>query len=111
MSPASTATTYQLHFGRLINVPELGAKWKTKVSDRQFDEFVDENIIPNFDSFTIVYGRGYWKGDREDVTVVTIVSENLDDAFLIHEIASNYKRDFNQEAVLVNTFTSFPNLI
>ena len=108
---ARTATTYQLYFGRLINVPELGQSWKTKVSDRQFDEFVKENIIPDFDSFSITYGQGYWKGEKEDVTIVTIVSEDLDDAFLIHDIASNYKNDFNQEAVMVNTFTSFPNLI
>jgi hypothetical protein len=48
---------------------------------------------------------------KEDITIITIISDDLDDACHIYDIGNKYKELFCQEAVLINTFTSFPNLI
>jgi len=103
-----TATTYQLYFGRSI---DLGHKLMTRVSDREMNGFIEEIIVPVFDSFSVNQCQGYWRGVREDITVVTIISDDLDDACHVYDIANKYKELFCQEAVLINTFTSFPNLI
>ncbi len=105
---ADISTTYQLYFGRSI---DLGHKLMTRVSDREMNGFIEEIIVPVFDSFSVSQLQGYWKGVKEDITLITIISDDLDDACLIYDIGTKYKELFCQEAVLINTFTSFPNLI
>lgn len=100
-----TATTYQFYFGKQIQV------LNRSVSSLDFSRFLKEHVIPEFESFTVVEGVGYWKGVPEDVFIVTIITEDFYDAITINEIAEAYKKQFYQDAVLVNTFTSFPNLI
>lgn len=108
---ANVQTTYQLYFGRIIDLPQFGHEFQTKVSDREFNDFIKDHVIPEFESFAITQGIGYWRGNKEEVTIVTIISDQYDDAVLIHNIAEAYKRRFEQEAVLVNTFSCFPNLV
>jgi hypothetical protein len=103
-----TATTYQLYFGRTI---DLGNGLFTRVSDREINGFIEEIIVPVFDSFSVSQLQGYWKGVKEDITIITIIGDDLDDACCVYDIGTKYKELFCQEAVLINTFTSFPNLI
>jgi hypothetical protein len=67
--------------------------------------------LDEFDSVVVTEGKGYWKGTLEDVFIVTIITDSYDDAITIHSIAEAYKKRFYQDAVLVNTFSCFPNLI
>lgn len=103
--PQKTATTYQIYFGKQIQV------LNRCVSSLDFSRFLKEHIVPEFESFAVVEGTGYWKGIPEDVFIVTIITENFYDAITINGIAEAYKERFYQDAVLVNTFTSFPNLV
>lgn len=100
-----TATTYQLYLGRHIDV------LNRTVSGLDFSRFIKEMVVPHFPSFAVVEGTGYWKGTGESIFIITIISEDYYDAVRIHEIAEEYKRRFYQDAVLVNTFSSFPNLV
>lgn len=102
---SSTATTYQVVLGRDISI------LNRKVSNLDLDNFVQDEVLTRFDSFTIAFCEGYWKGKVEDVCVITIVSEDYYDAININKIAEAYKKRFYQDAVLVNTFSCFPNLI
>lgn len=100
-----TATTYQFYFGKQIQV------LNRSVSSLDFSRFLNEHVVPEFENFAVVEGIGYWKGTAEDVFILTIITENFYDAITMNSIAEAYKKQFYQDAVLVNTFTSFPNLI
>lgn len=100
-----TATTYQIVLGR--NIPILDRK----VSNLDLDIFIKQDVLPRFDSFTVAHCVGYWKGKPEDVCVITILSEDYYDGISINKIAESYKKKFYQDAVLVNTFSCFPNLV
>lgn len=100
-----TATTYQFYFGKQIQVLNRA------VSKLDFSRFLKEHIVPEFENFAVVEGTGYWKGEPEDVFIVTIITENFYDAIVLNGIAEAYKKQFYQDMVLVNTFTCFPNLI
>ena len=100
-----TATTYQLYFGKQIQVLNRA------VSKLDFARFLREHVIPEFENFAVVEGIGYWKGEPEDMFIVTIITENFYDAIVLNGIAEAYKQQFYQDMVLVNTFTCFPNII
>lgn len=101
----NTATTYQIVFGREIDI------LNRKVSNVDLDLFIQAEVLPRFDSFTVTHCVGYWKGKPEDVCVITIVSDDYYDGISINKIAETYKKKFYQDAVLVNTFSCFPNLV
>jgi hypothetical protein len=101
----STGTVYQVYFGRYIEA------LNRTVSELDFSKFVKDEIVPEFESFSIQDGVGYWKGEPEPIKVLTIVSQSYEDSLPIHSIAEAYKKRFYQDAVLVNTFSCFPNLV
>lgn len=89
-----------LYFGR--NRPEGGV-----VNDSAWTAFVDAEITPRFPSgLTVTDGVGQWRGrsglvERERSEVVTIYHDDTPQAHqAIGEIVVEYKRAFNQEAVL-----------
>lgn len=102
---STTATTYQIVLGR--DIPILDRQ----VSSLDLDLFIEHEVMPRFDSFTISHCVGYWKGQPEDVCVITIVSDDYYDGININSIAEAYKKKFYQDAVLVNTFSCFPNFV
>ncbi len=53
-----------------------------------------------YDGFTILSGRGYWKGTAENSLVIEIVAEE-EDAPKILALAENIKIKNGQESVLV----------
>lgn len=98
-------TVYQLYLGKDIEV------LNRKVSDIDFDRFIQKEVIGDFESFSVTDGIGYWKGKPEAIKILTIISHSYEDALIVHRIADAYKKRFYQEAVLVNTHSCFPNLV
>ena len=72
------------------------------ISDAQWRLFVDEVITPRFPGFTEWDAQGHWKSEKEFTHVVEIIhpTRSANDA-KIHEIIAEYKRRFQQEAVLL----------
>jgi hypothetical protein len=108
---STTATTYQIYLGRVIPTPQLGHEETRKVTDKLFNKFVKQNVVPRFKSFSITQSTGYWNGDPEDVSIITVISEHYLDAIDVHKIAKEYCEQFDQEAVFINSLSSFPSLV
>lgn len=72
------------------------------VSEQELETFIDEVVEARFpEGFTVWRARGRWDGGSEEVMILEIV--HPDDASLerrVAEIADEYRRRFNQEAVL-----------
>jgi hypothetical protein len=95
-----------LYFGR--NRPDGGV-----VSDSSWRAFLDEVVTPRFPAgLTVVDAMGQWKGqsgqvERERAEVVTVLHPG--DAAArraVAEVAAEYKRRFDQEAVLRERITA-----
>jgi len=82
---------FQLFLGR--NIPDAG-----KVTPAMMRDFIREEVCPRFDGFTVTEGVGFWKGEQEQVTILTIIT---DDVWNVTEIATAFKTAFRQESVLV----------
>ena len=82
---------FQLFLGRQI--PNAGT-----VTKAMMKQFIRDEVCSRFDGFTITEGIGFWKGEEEKVTILTIITE---DAWKVSEIAQAFKVGFNQESVLV----------
>lgn len=95
--------TAQLFFGRNV-------AGKPAVSQAQFQRFVDAELTPRFpDGLTVMDGGGQWRGSenqliREAAKVVLIVLPKKGDApARIEAVRTAYKKQFNQDAVLLIT--------
>ncbi|HYC62850.1 MAG TPA: DUF3574 domain-containing protein [Thermoanaerobaculia bacterium] len=72
------------------------------VTQGDLDTFLEEVVEPRFpQGFTVWRARGHWRGGNEEVMVLEVIhpiSARDDDA--VAEIADEYRRRFQQEAVL-----------
>jgi hypothetical protein len=100
----STATTYNITFG-------LYKDGNTPITEDEFNLFLTEEVVPLLDSFSISDTLGFWNGEPEPCRVLTFISSDYDDGVTVYGIALSYKKRFDQEAVMVNSFTSFPELV
>jgi hypothetical protein len=82
---------FQLFLGR--NIPDSGTVTKAMMT-----RFIREEVCPRFDGFTVTEGVGFWKGEQEQVTILTFIT---DDADSVAEIAEAFKVAFRQESVLM----------
>jgi hypothetical protein len=89
-----------LYFGR--NRPAGGT-----VSDAEWQEFLDQVVTPRFPAgLTVVSAAGQWRGqngalEREQAEVLTVFHGGDETARrAIAEVIAEYKRRFQQEAVL-----------
>lgn len=83
-----------LYFGR--SVPH----GREVIDTHSFQTFLAESVTPHFPGFTVQESVGYWKGQRELVYVLTLLSEDSDNfRHQCREIAEHYKTRFHQEAV------------
>ena len=82
---------FQLFLGR--NIPDSGT-----VTKAMMQTFIREQVCPRFDGFTVTEGVGFWKGEQEQVTILTFIT---DDAAAVAEIAEAFKVAFRQESVLM----------
>ena len=82
---------FQLFLGR--NIPDAGT-----VTPAMMQQFIREQVCPRFDGFTVTEGIGFWKGEQEQVTILTFIT---DDADSVAAIAEAFKIGFKQESVLM----------
>ena len=72
------------------------------ISEVEWKLFVDQVITPRFPGFTEWNAEGHWKSDKEFTHVVEIIHPDRSaNNAKIHEIIAEYKRRFQQEAVLL----------
>lgn len=100
----TVATTYTITVGlfRGDNQP---------ISEDEFFLFIEEEVAPLLDSFSIRDELGYFGGQPEPCRVITYVSTDYEDGIAIHAISTAYKTRFDQMAVMVNSFASVPEFI
>lgn len=103
-----TSTTYLMHMG--AHYTDNSGVPRT-VNNGLFNRFISEEVLPRFQSFTIMHADGFWQGKGEPIRVVSITTADQDEAAQIHGIAKRYCERFNQEAVFINALTSVANLI
>jgi hypothetical protein len=79
-----------------------------EVTDEQWQEFVAEVMTPRFPAgFTVIDGRGQWRDGRghlvrESTRIVEFVHDGTpQQQARVRTVASDYKRQFNQQSVLV----------
>lgn len=77
------------------------------VSDAQWRTFVDDAVVPRFpDGFTVIQAEGHWRSgsgaiEREASQVLIVLhADDADSRAAVAAIAADYKRQFQQEAVL-----------
>ncbi|WP_165385871.1 DUF3574 domain-containing protein [Vibrio vulnificus] len=83
----------QLYFG--LSIPGGGL-----VTSAQWDSFVSESIVPNFDGFNIIDSLGYWKGQPENSKIVTVILES-NEVSKAETIARNYATLYHQDSVML----------
>jgi hypothetical protein len=71
------------------------------VSEESWDDFVAKEIVPRFDSFTVLDAVGYWQGSKELSKRVLISPKPEDKAVQkeIDDIVAAYRRRFRQDSV------------
>jgi len=70
------------------------------VSDAEWRDFVEHEVVPAFPGFTEMEGTGYWKGQREAAHMIIVVHpQSGEDNGKIQHIIDEYKSRFQQEAV------------
>ena len=80
------------------------------VNDAEWDEFIADMATPRFpDDLTVLDGKGQWRGsdgeiqkESTKVLLILVPNDDEDTAKLIEELSTEYKRRFDQEAVLKN---------
>lgn len=86
----------ELYFGR--QTPD---SWRHGVADQQWQDFEINEIASRFDGFTVLDGRGYWKGQSEKCKVVVFVHVDTGDTRArIDDIQEEYRKRFGQEEIL-----------
>lgn len=87
-------------FGRNMGTVEV-------VSDADWARFVDEEVSPRLDGFTVVDGQGQWRDEdgqviRERSKVLHLVLRiSTEKSAEVRAIRAAYKARFHQEAVLL----------
>jgi hypothetical protein len=100
----TVATTYTITFGLLQGN-------NTPVTEDQWFLFLTSEVCPLLKHFSVRDELGFWNSEPEPCRVLTYVTQEFNDGISIHAIASHYKARFNQQAVFVNSFASFPDLV
>lgn len=100
----TVATTYTITFG-------LYQDGNTPISEDDWNLFLTSEVCPLLKSFSIRDELGFWNNEPEPCRVLTYISHAFEDGISIHAIASHYKARFNQQAVMINSFASFPDLV
>jgi hypothetical protein len=93
--------TYRLYLGRNIGTDST-------VSDEAFDAFLGDTVAPLFDGFTITQAQGFWKGTRENTTIIEILTDNEAGIGIIARV---YASRFSQDAVLVQQVTGVSEFV
>jgi hypothetical protein len=91
-------TRFDLYFGRNKTFNDV----TTPITNEDFDTFVRAVITPRFAGFTLTEGVGYWYGQQERSTIMTVfVDGSPRNVERLNEIRSSYCAWFHQESVLL----------
>ena len=83
------------------------ASHPTSVTKEMFDAFVAEVVCTKFDAFSISTQTGFWKGEREETFVLTVIHDRSDSTMAqLEELAAIYKERYNQDEVLINSLAA-----
>jgi hypothetical protein len=92
----------------------LGMKIKSLIISREMiKDFVTLHVLNKYSNFTVNEGYGYYKNILEDVSIITILSNNkefLKDDEYIRNIALEYKNMYNQDSVLITKINLVDNI-
>lgn len=86
-------TLYRVFLGRRIGTD--GA-----VTDTDMSRFLSNTVTEKFPGFSVFDIKGYWRGTPEPTTMLEIAGE-ADDKPKVDSIATEYAKQFAQEAVMV----------
>jgi hypothetical protein len=100
----SVATTYTIVMG-------LYRDNTNPITEDEFNLFLTQEVCPLLRSFSVREELGFFEGEPEPCKVITYVSTEFEDGIAIHAIATHYKARFNQQAVMINSFASFPDFV
>ena len=81
-------------------------KFGSAVTTDEMKDFIETNVVPYFDGFTVSLSIGYWEGKRELTTVIEISLPVEKAHSEVFAIATNARDLFGQEAVMLRTFKS-----
>ena len=79
---------------------------RTRISDQQWQQFRDEEIVKRFpDGFTVYPANGYWQSGAETYTepseiLMVVAPDTKDTEKKLDAIAQSYAQRFRQKAVL-----------
>ena len=91
---------YDLYFGRNIDKDGM----YKHVDNLAVAEFINEVVTPRFDGFTMIDSIGYWQGKQEQSFIIRIIAEETGDVYIkLSDIRQEYKKQFNQESVMLIT--------
>jgi hypothetical protein len=100
----SVATTYTIVMG-------LYRDNTNPITEDEFNLFLTQEVCPLLKSFSVREELGFFEGEPEPCKVISYVSTEFEDGIAIHAIATHYKARFNQQAVMINSFASFPDFV
>jgi hypothetical protein len=99
----TVATTYTITFGLFAS--------GCAITEDEWHLFLVQHVDPLLTSYSVRDELNIWKGEPEPSRVLTYISTEYEDALCIHAIASTYKQQFDQKAVMVNSFASYPEYV
>ena len=88
----------ELIMGR--NIPDNGT-----VTDHMMNNFIKREIMPHFEYGTFIDGEGLWKGELEQTKIFYLecADSEVDEHMVsLNCIAAAYKKQFNQDSVLIS---------
>lgn len=75
------------------------------ITSENINNFINYYILNKNINFTITEGDGYYKDVKEKVTIITIITNEIEIKTIeniIKDIAKKYKSQFNQEHVIIS---------
>ena len=74
-----------------------------EVSDEAWKRFCDKHVSAAFpDGYTVFESTGYWRTDKERAKVILVIAP-ADAKEKVLSVAKQYRKDFDQSAVLISS--------
>lgn len=91
-------TVIRIYCGRNLN----NEFRQSPLTESEFDFFLQDVVVPLYDGFTIIPSQGFWKGKREEVFIIEIVTNcGWETEQNINTISAAYVSRYNQDAVMI----------
>jgi hypothetical protein len=96
-------TLVRIYCGRNLNNPNR----QEELTREEFNEFLANNVVPFYKSFTVFEATGFYESKVENTFVIEILTDDIRYTFTNHDtagfIAKIYANVYCQESVLVTT--------